>query len=66
MEENEKKVEKIQNFTTVKNPNNFKSSNTKTKSGFGKSVLLPFFSGVVGCAVVLGTCLESLQFVLKF
>ena len=56
MEENEKKSEKFQNFTTVKNPNNFKSSSTKTKSGFGKSVLLPFFSGVVGCAVVLGTC----------
>lgn len=26
------------------------------KAGFGKSVILPFFSGVVGCAVVLGTC----------
>ena len=32
---------------------NFKKSNN---SGFGKSVLLPFFSGVVGCSLVLGTC----------
>lgn len=32
---------------------NKKSTN---KSGFGKSVLLPFVSGVVGCSVVIGTC----------
>ncbi len=30
-----------------------KSSN----SGFGKNVVLPFFSGVVGAGIVLGTCL---------
>ena len=28
----------------------------KNKSGFGKSVILPFVSGVVGCSVVIGTC----------
>jgi serine protease Do len=28
----------------------------KNKTGFGKSVLLPFVSGVVGCSVVIGTC----------
>ena len=57
MEENEKN----QNFKTVQNPNTYKTvyknETTKTsKVGFGKSILLPFFSGVVGCCVVLGTC----------
>ena len=28
----------------------------KNKTGFGKTVILPFVSGVVGCSVVLGTC----------
>lgn len=28
----------------------------KPKSGFGKSVIIPFISGVVGCTVVIGTC----------
>ena len=28
----------------------------KHKRGFGKSTVLPFFSGVVGCALVIGTC----------
>ncbi len=65
-EKNEnKKVENTQettkNFSTVQNPNTYKtvyqkSKKEKTKVGFGKSVLLPFFSGVVGCAVVVGTC----------
>lgn len=53
--------EKSKNFTTVQNPNTYKTvyqNNKKeeAKVGFGKSVLLPFFSGVVGCAVVVGTC----------
>ena len=63
-EKNEKvenKQEKSKNFTTVQNPNTYKtvyqnSKKEKAKVGFGKSVLLPFFSGVVGCAVVVGTC----------
>lgn len=61
MEENEKKQENVQNFKTVQNPNTYKSvykneTVKKSKVGFGKSILLPFFSGVVGCVVVLGTC----------
>ena len=30
----------------------------RPKSGFGKSVIIPFISGVVGCTVVIGTCFE--------
>lgn len=61
MEENQKKEEKIQNFKTVQNPNTYKTvykneTTSKAKVGFGKSILLPFFSGLVGCTVVLGTC----------
>lgn len=61
MEENEKKEEKFQNFKAVSNPNNYQSSYAnsklpKAKLGFGKSVVLPFFSGVVGCTLVIGTC----------
>lgn len=61
MEENEKKNEKVQNFKTVQNPNTYKTvyqneTKSKTKVGFGKSVLLPFLSGAIGCVVVLGTC----------
>lgn len=61
MEENEKKEEKVQNFKTVQNPNTYKTlykneTAQKSKVGFGKSILLPFFSGIVGCSVVLGTC----------
>ena len=53
--------ESSKNFTTVQNPNTYKtvyqnSKKEKAKVGFEKSVLLPFFSGVVGCAVVVGTC----------
>ena len=61
MEENENKEEKVQNFRAVQNPNTYQTSYTnekaqKTKTGFGKSVLLPFLSGVVGCSLVIGTC----------
>lgn len=49
MEENENKFEVISSKTSNAN---FKKNN----SGFGKNVLLPFFSGVVGCSLVLGTC----------
>ena len=30
--------------------------NLKNKSGFGKTVVLPFISGVLGCAAVVGVC----------
>ena len=48
MEENENRFEVIsgRNYNT-----NYKQSN-----GFGKTILLPFISGIVGCALVIGTC----------
>lgn len=56
----EVKPENNTNFKTVQNPSSYKNyeNNKKQKSGtgFGKSILLPFVSGVVGCAVVVGTC----------
>lgn len=53
----EKKEENVQNFKAVQNPHTYKNETVqKSKVGFGKSILLPFFSGVVGCAVVLGSC----------
>lgn len=48
MEENENKFEVISSKTSK---TNFKQSN-----GFGKTILLPFFSGIVGCSLVIGTC----------
>lgn len=53
--------EKEKNFKTVSDTSSYKkvynmTDNTKSKTGFGKNVIIPFFSGVVGCAVVLGTC----------
>lgn len=48
MEENEYKFEVISNKTS--------NSNNRQSSNFGKTVLVPFFSGIVGCSVVLGTC----------
>ena len=48
-------------FKTVSNPGNYKAvyevdDKPKKKSNFGRNVVLPFFSGIVGCAFVLGTC----------
>lgn len=48
MDENENRFEVISSKTSKAN---FKQSN-----GFGKTILLPFLSGVVGCSLVLGTC----------
>lgn len=56
MEENQ---DKQSNFKTVTNPSSYKtvySSSEKHSSGFGKNILLPFFSGIVGCSLVIGTC----------
>ena len=48
---------KNSNFKEVQNPENYKTtSNLKNKSGFGKTVVLPFISGVLGCAAVVGVC----------
>ena len=55
----EKNEEKQSDFKAVKNPVNVKtvkSKNEKKGSGFGRSFLLPFISGVLGCSVVIGTC----------
>ena len=48
-------------FKTVSNPGTYKTvyeidNKPKKKSHFGKTIVLPFVSGVVGCAVVIGTC----------
>ena len=48
-------------FKTVSNPGNYKAvyeinDKLKNKSHFGRNVVLPFFSGILGCAVLLGTC----------
>ena len=53
MEENESQ-NKNANFKTVATTNSYNTK--KIKSGFGKSVILPFVSGALGCAVVVGTC----------
>ena len=47
------------NFKTVSNQTNYgynSSEKKQTKIGFGKSIILPFFSGILGCSVVIGTC----------
>lgn len=65
------KVEEV-NSTTSKETNTFNTANTKTnyrpannftvkskkenKSGFCKTIAVPFISGVVGGALVIGTC----------
>lgn len=54
MEENEKNDPKFK-AVPVTGSTSY-SKNSKNRSGFGKSVLIPFVSGVLGCSVVLGTC----------
>lgn len=48
MDDNENRFEVISSKTS--------KANFKHTNGFGKTVLLPFCSGVVGCALVIGTC----------
>lgn len=59
MEENKNK-ETSQNFKTVTNPDSYKEVYKKEKNanriGFGRGFLLPFFSGILGCSLVIGTC----------
>ena len=48
-------------FKTVSNPGTYKTvyemdNKPKKKSNFGRNIVLPFFSGIVGCAVVIATC----------
>lgn len=48
MDDNENRFEVISSKTSKAN---FGKSN-----GFGKTILVPFFSGIVGCTLVIGTC----------
>lgn len=48
MDENENRFEVISSKTS--------NANFKQSNGFGKTVLLPFISGMLGCALVIGTC----------
>ena len=54
MEENQNNETKFKAIPVTGSTSYNKSS--RQKSGFGKSVLLPFVSGVVGCSIVIGTC----------
>ena len=60
MEENNNE-QKTTNFKTVQNPSSYKTvyeteSKNKAKLGFGRGFFIPFVSGVLGSAVVIGTC----------
>lgn len=63
MEENNKDTNSGANFKAIPNPANnknrekVKKEKNKAKIGFGKSVFVPFISGVVGCVAVMGTVL---------
>ena len=52
-ENNQKNVENKKFNFPQKNNKTFKE---KGKTGFGKSVLIPFCSGVIGAALVVGAC----------
>ena len=54
MEENQNNETKFKAIPVTGSTSYNKSP--RQKSGFGKSVFLPFVSGVVGCSVVIGTC----------
>ena len=54
MDENKK--ENISSFKTVKNTTNTYNSKEKSHIGFSRGFLLPFISGALGCAIVIGTC----------
>ena len=63
MENNNNQTNETKNskFKTVSNPGTNKTvygidNKQKKKFNLGKNIFLPFFSGVVGCAVVIGTC----------
>lgn len=44
------------NFKTVKDSKSNNTQKNKSEHSFCKSVFIPFVSGVIGCAVVVGTC----------
>ena len=59
--EEKNKEEKTTNFKTVQNPSNYKTTfetkdTNKSKVGFGRGVFIPFISGILGSAILIGTC----------
>ena len=44
------------NEFNISNENVFKKSKSQYSNGFGKSVFIPFISGVLGATLVIGTC----------
>jgi len=57
----EEKQNNVSNFKAVQNPDTYKVSygtNTSSRKdiGFGRGFLMPFFSGILGCSLVIGTC----------
>ena len=52
-EENNNNFEVISSKTSNAN---FKQNKQNKQNNFGKTVLIPFASGIVGCSLVLGTC----------
>ena len=45
-----------ENNNNFKNVSNFDYTKENKSNGFRKNVVVPFFSGVLGCMVVVGTC----------
>ncbi len=52
MEENNNNA----NFEVISSKTSNANFKQKNSNGFGKTVLLPFISGIVGCSLVIGTC----------
>ena len=49
---NKEKTNNSNNFKTVNDSKSFNNKKTGTKSNFGKNVVIPFFSGVLGCGIL--------------
>ena len=57
--ENKENKEKISDFKAVKKSNYSSFNNiseTKKNHNFGRTIVLPFLSGVIGAGIVIGTC----------
>lgn len=46
----------LNNKTTSYKVVDFSNDSNKGKNSFSKSVLIPFFSGILGTSLVIGTC----------
>lgn len=64
MDENDSNLEKenIKNTSFTASKSDYKMFDEdvkrKSKTGFGKSVVLPFFSGILGTALIIGVCIN--------